>query len=235
MNKSKILKICLYFIFLFFSFLNVTKGQGKGNNILPVELQYFYGELQDSIVFLFWGTATEVNNYGFEVQRSLDTLDSEWENIGFVMGHGNSNSPKDYSFIDESLPDTDNIFYRLKQIDNTGDFKYSWIVSVSIVNGAEKDCGEIIPKSFSVTNFPNPFGKRNGERTTVLIKLIETRNIHLAVFNSLGQTVKNIYAGTLSKGKHFYNLDFSTKTSGNYFLSLKIGNKIFIHKMLFLK
>ena len=65
----------------------------KGERVLPVELQYFYGVFQGDSVCLYWGTATEVNNYGFQVQRTLDTLSNNWEDIGFVFGHGNSNSP----------------------------------------------------------------------------------------------------------------------------------------------
>ena len=48
---------------------------------------------------LNWSTATEVNNYGFEIERSNA---NKWEKIGFVEGHGNSYSPKDYSFYDDS-------------------------------------------------------------------------------------------------------------------------------------
>jgi creatinine amidohydrolase/Fe(II)-dependent formamide hydrolase-like protein len=50
---------------------------------------------------LNWQTATEVNNYGFEVERKL--INSDWTKISFVNGHGNSNSQKSYSFEDEIL------------------------------------------------------------------------------------------------------------------------------------
>ncbi|MCB9250450.1 MAG: hypothetical protein H6613_18835 [Ignavibacteriales bacterium] len=62
---------------------------------------------------LSWETATEVNNYGFEVERKYqisNLKNNEWEKIAFVEGHGNSNSPKYYSFIDNSLETSENLF-----------------------------------------------------------------------------------------------------------------------------
>ena len=66
---------------------------------LPVELSSFTAKLQGKSVLLKWITETEVDNYGFEIER---TSAENWEKIGFVEGHGNSNSPKSYSFIDEN-------------------------------------------------------------------------------------------------------------------------------------
>jgi len=45
---------------------------------LPVELTTFTGELlEDKTVLLKWETATEVNNYGFQVQRTKEKVQSE--------------------------------------------------------------------------------------------------------------------------------------------------------------
>ncbi len=49
----------------------------------------------------------------------------KWVKIGFVEGHGNSNSPKFYSFSDTELNGLSKIKYRLKQIDTDGSFAYS--------------------------------------------------------------------------------------------------------------
>ena len=72
----------------------------------------------------------------------------KWESIGFVEGHGNSNSPKDYSFIDKEVL-RGKYSYRLKQIDTDGKFEYSKVIEVTIEN---------IPLNFELLqNFPNPF------------------------------------------------------------------------------
>ncbi|MBU1114002.1 MAG: hypothetical protein KKF21_16595, partial [Bacteroidetes bacterium] len=96
--------------------------QNSGGTALPVELTSFTANLVDGKVELNWETATEVNNYGFDVETLRATSD-EWETIGFVQGSGNSNSPKNYTFVDEN-PSTDSAEYRLKQIDTDGNYSY---------------------------------------------------------------------------------------------------------------
>ncbi|MBU0473227.1 MAG: hypothetical protein KKF62_03600, partial [Bacteroidetes bacterium] len=91
-------------------------------NPLPVELTSFTANLVDGKVELNWETATEVNNYGFDVETLRATSD-EWQTIGFVQGSGNSNSPKNYTFVDEN-PLPDSVEYRLKQIDTDGNYSY---------------------------------------------------------------------------------------------------------------
>ena len=79
-------------------------------------------------VKLNWTTQTEVNNYGFDVERQA--INGQWEKVGFVNGNGNSNSPKEYSYIDKNLIGGSKFLYRLKQVDNDGQFEYSDIVEV---------------------------------------------------------------------------------------------------------
>ncbi|MCC7515665.1 MAG: hypothetical protein IT212_13330, partial [Bacteroidia bacterium] len=75
------------------------------DNVLPVELTSFSAATIGSTVKLSWNTATEVNNYGFEIERASLSASPlpVWEKIGFVNGNGNSNSPKDYSFVDDNV------------------------------------------------------------------------------------------------------------------------------------
>lgn len=121
---------------------------------LPVELRSFSGEFLNGNIALNWRTETELNNYGFEIQRATIPLRSRntnaivsWENIGFVEGHGNSNSKNYYSFVD-SNPFNGINKYRLKQMDSDGSFVYSEIVEVE---------GNI-PAEFKLSqNYPNPF------------------------------------------------------------------------------
>ena len=86
----------------------------------------FTGTISNGNVLLNWVTATEVNNYGWEVQRTLKE-DSFYETIGFIEGAGNSNSPHSYVFKDEPIQYGEYI-YRIKQIDNDGTFEYNGTV-----------------------------------------------------------------------------------------------------------
>ncbi len=116
---------------------NDTWGYGKldvlaaSNEPLPVELSSFTAKvLQSGGIKLDWRTETEVANYGFDIERkSKNNQTEEWTKIGFVNGSGNSNSPKDYTFEDKNI-NYGTYFYRLKQMDNDGQFKHSDIVEV---------------------------------------------------------------------------------------------------------
>ena len=104
------------------------------NDPMPVELTTFTASVKNNSVLLNWQTATEINNYGFEIQKSeVSSQNSEFETVGFVDGHGNSNSPKEYSFKDENIT-AGTYKYRLRQIDNDGQFKYSKVVEI------EREC-----------------------------------------------------------------------------------------------
>ncbi len=112
---------------------------------LPVELTDFTSKMDNDKVILKWNTATEINNYGFDVERSNNL--SGWVEVGFVKGNGNSNSPKQYSFVDDNPVGGADLDYRLKQLDNDGNFQYSGITKV-----------KLLPKEFSLfQNYPNPF------------------------------------------------------------------------------
>ncbi|MBU0558500.1 MAG: hypothetical protein KKG93_02785, partial [Bacteroidetes bacterium] len=58
------------------------------NESLPVTLTSFSAEAENGSVLLTWQTATELNNYGFEIERSLSDA-TDWQKIGFVPGSGN--------------------------------------------------------------------------------------------------------------------------------------------------
>lgn len=93
---------------------------------LPVELTSFSASVDGSLILLEWETATEINNYGFEIQKlDIENLDSTWSPIGFVQGNGTTNCPKQYSFTDEIDFSIEKVTYRLKQIDNDGKTAFS--------------------------------------------------------------------------------------------------------------
>jgi hypothetical protein len=99
-----------------------------GGTDLPVELTSFTASVAKNSVKLDWNTATEINNYGFEIQRSAD--EEVWNNVGFVNGNGTTNSPKDYYFVDDKLSNAGSYYYRLKQVDNDGSYEFSKTIEV---------------------------------------------------------------------------------------------------------
>ena len=191
---------------------------------LPVELTSFTAVVNKNSVELKWHTATEVNNYGFEVERirNYELGIRNWEKIGFVNGNGNSNSSKDYSFVDKTNS-KGKYAYRLKQIDNDGKYKYSKEVEV--------DLGT--PKEFLLAqNYPNPFNPS----TVIKFVVSENGKAVLKVYNTLGSEVTTLFNGNaLANQVYEVNFNAANLPSGVYFYKLQLGNKLSIKKMLLLK
>jgi hypothetical protein len=175
-------------------------------------------------VKLNWRTETEINNYGFEVERKVGSLlstVSNYEKVGFVNGNGNSNSPKSYSYEDKNVP-SGKYSYRLKQIDNDGQFEYSKAIEVDL--GA--------PKIFELSqNYPNPFNPT----TTIRFSLPEASTVKLTIYNILGQEIRTLLNEYKEAGIHTLNFDASELNSGIYVYKLEAGNFVQTRKMTLVK
>ena len=97
---------------------------------LPVELVSFTGAWGNGQALLKWETASEENNDGFEVQRSLNGAD--FEPIGFVQGAGSSTSARQYQFADGQVGSLGGsiLYYRLRQVDYDGSSNLTDVISV---------------------------------------------------------------------------------------------------------
>jgi len=122
--------------------------------------------------------------------------------IGLVEGHGNSNSPKDYSFIDKNVAGG-KYSYRLKQIDTDGQFEYSKVIEIDLGSPAKFELSQ---------NYPNPFNPV----TTIKFLLKESGNIKLTVYNLIGEQVAILVDEFKEKGVHTVNFNASELTSGVY-------------------
>ncbi len=184
---------------------------------IPVELEYFNGFYQDGYILLRWQTVTEVNNYGFEVQRKTRN-GGDWSKIGFIYGAGNSTELNSYTFADKIEAQSD-YQYRLKQIDYSGSYSLSKVIDISAVR----------PSRFELMqNYPNPFNPS----TMISYALPEKTNICLTVYNQLGQAVDVLFNGTQEEGYHSIEWNASKLSSGIYFYELKAGDKREIKKLV---
>lgn len=173
---------------------------------------------------MHWNTSTEVNNYGFEVQRLINGNDnSHWKDIGFVKGAGNSNSPKKYYFNDYvSDINISNLEYRLKQIDNDGNFKYSKVLTAPLSK----------PGSFSLSqNYPNPFNPA----TTINYQIPSITKVTLKIYDILGREVGTLVNEVKNPGKYAVQFNADKLSAGIYFYKFQAGNYAESKKMILVK
>ena len=173
--------------------------------VVPVELTSFTGAFIGNDVQLRWATATELNNRGFEIQRSVNG--SAFATIAFVEGFGTTTEQKQYSYLDRNLAAGVNHAYRLKQIDFNGAYEYSDVVNV----------GSTIPTEFALEqNYPNPFNPTTNIAYAVPVK----SNVTLDVYNLIGQKVITLFEGEVEAGKHTAQFNASSISSGIYLFKL---------------
>lgn len=190
-------------------------------SLLPVELISFSASIIGSRVKLSWNTATEINNFGFDVERASTSPTQEWTKIGFVEGHGTSNSPKYYSFEDNNLTARKYI-YRLKQIDSDGQFEYSKEIEVDLDTPMKYELSQ---------NYPNPFNPT----TTIQFNLPTSETVKLTLYNANGQEVRSIVNEYKESGTYIINFNASGLSSGAYFYKLTAGTFNTIRKMIVIK
>ncbi len=159
--------------------------------VLPVELIYFDAMIEAGATKLVWETALEINNKGFEIERSQDGI--FWDVITFQEGQGTSQEPHFYTYLDREPFVGDN-YYRLKQIDEDGHFEYSEIKHLVF---SEK-------KNFEI--FPNPASE--------FLQIDYASEIsQIQIFDALGNRVLNIE-------EEQKRIDISLLPEGIYFIEL---------------
>jgi hypothetical protein len=150
--------------------------------------------------------------------------------IGFVAGHGTTIHPQYYSFTDESIT-AGTWYYRLKQIDMTGESSLSDIIQVDVVTGVGTK--NLNSSKFNLSaNYPNPFNPS----TEIQFSVDVTAEANLSVYNALGQQVAVLFDGIAEAGQ-LYDVRFDAEdlSSGLYFYRLGSGEKSDLKKMMLLR
>jgi photosystem II stability/assembly factor-like uncharacterized protein len=187
--------------------------------IVPVELTGFKAELRNLNVLLSWQSATEKNNMGFEIQRSKNKV--HWEVIGTVSGKGTTSERQNYSFEDTNI-ENQMYFYRLKQIDYNGLFKYSNIIEIKIyLNNFEL-----------FQNYPNPTNP-----TTIIKYIVPLESfIEMYLYDIKGEKVSTLIYENTQAGIYTKEIDLRELSTGVYFYTLKSSTGFSqTKKLLFIK
>ena len=200
---------------------NINPNGTLGYVPVPVELNSFTGTIDGNKVTLNWETATEINNLGFDIERTTSVKNNNWEKIGFVEGNGTSTEPHTYFFSDKNLS-SGTYNYRLKQIDNNGTYKYINLDESFTVQPVEFNLSQ---------NYPNPFNPA----TMIKYSLPEASRVSLKVYNVIGKEVETLVNDEKPAGTYEVNFDAAQLPSGIYFYQLKTGNFVETKKMVYQK
>lgn len=190
----------------------------QGLNPLPVSLLSFESRELTSSIRLSWITASEKENRGFELERTTSPP-YNFEKISWITGHGSTTQMNEYLYNDISVKTNVTYYYRLKQIDNNGDFSYSSII-------AER----INKEDFTFSVLPNPYSGL----TTISYVLKDKSHITIEVMNFMGQRVAALVQGEQTEG--MYNYEFSAKKLGYavgiYTIRVFVNDDIFVKRIL---
>ncbi len=191
----------------------------SGNSsLLPIELLCFSVKKNNDYADLKWITATETNNYGFDIEKSLDL--NTWNKIGFIEGAGNSNNLLQYVFNDLLTQNIKNsntvVYYRLKQIDFNGSFEYSETRSVNL-NSSNIE----IPVIFNL--FPNP-----ASQYINIISDQPLQQFQVNIFNQNGSLIRNFIMNGSIK------VDISDLKPASYHIIItdKVNEKQYQYKLV---
>lgn len=176
---------------------------------LPVTWHYFNGYYADGSAYLEWRTASEINNAGFEVERSKDG--TTFTKIGWVEGNGSTTVEQQYFFTDES-PEQGWNYYRLKQIDYDENFEYSRLIPVFV---------DDLPQ---VEIYPNPL------RDHIFLSRINSELPPEVTFtNMLGQRSWRLTQDPMQPSR--YNLPVRLEP-GVYSARIRMGDAIYTRKVI---
>ena len=167
----------------------------------PVKLESFSFSYSLNTVNLRWKTSEEINNSGFNVERS--TSGTDYIKIGFVKGNGNSNG-NNYIYVDKNL-NTGDYYYRLKQIDYNGNYEY-FILNSSVTISS--------PKKFTLNqNYPNPANPTS----KIDYEIPANSFVSIEVFDVSGRMVSRLLNESVNAGYHTIKFDGTRLSSGVYY------------------
>ncbi len=217
-----------------------TIGSRTSDNPLPVQLLAFSAEILTDGIKLNWSTASEINNVGFEIWRS-EVEDSNYvllsdyrSNVNLV-GAGNSNQLRNYSYTDISVRDNFTYWYKLIDVDVNNQKTIHGPLEVTFIRIS-------IASSFQLAqNYPNPF---NGyTKIPIYLKsqtLSGSASGTLRIFNLLGEQIKNFDLNLLSSGKNEIQWDGkdnfgNTVASGQYFYRVNLNGESQSRKLILIR
>lgn len=196
-------------------------GAFEINPVVPVTFISFTGERRNNANLLNWSTATETNNKGFQLQRSIDGVSyTSIASINTKAENGNSSQPLHYTYSDEKITATAGYYYRLKQTDKDGKYGFSNAV---LIKGIKATSLQL------VSVYPNPAK----EQLNVMVTSPKTDNITFVITDITGKVVLQ-QKQSIINGDNLLQLHVQSLSPGTYLLKAicKDGCESVINKFI---
>ncbi|MEO1259063.1 MAG: T9SS type A sorting domain-containing protein [Bacteroidota bacterium] len=186
---------------------------------LPVELTHFRTSPHDKHIQLDWATASELNNEGFEVQRSTDG--SSFSKIGWVEGQGTTHESQTYRFIDDEAQSNIKYYYRLRQMDTNGSESFSPVRSATVMDNDAFHVSDIFPNPLPNGRQVARFRLHAPTEGVVAIQLFDVRGSQLKTFERQH-----------SAGHSTLAIPVTDLAAGQYFVKMQMGQEVVYRKLV---
>ena len=194
---------------------------------LPIQISSFQGVVDEAgVITLTWTTQSEIDLYGFEVQRTEGSAQNFVTVSGLIPGHNTTTEPHTYTFTDHALP-PGRWLYRLKATSLDQSVSFSDVIEVSNTAGIVLE--QMLPEQYGLgQNYPNPFNPK----TVVSSQLPVGSNVKLVVYDMLGREVAVLVNERRAAGSYRDTFDGSGLASGVYICRMTAGSFVQSRKML---
>jgi phosphatidylserine/phosphatidylglycerophosphate/cardiolipin synthase-like enzyme len=198
-----------------------NESGGIGVFFVPVELTSFTAVQAKDGIQLNWTTATELNNFGFEIERSIDGIN--FYMTAFIKGSGTTTETRNYTYTDKpAVSSRTTYYYRLRQVDYDGKSEYSPVVEVVYDR----------PENYELSqNYPNPFNPS----TRIAFQIAALTHVQLKVYDMTGQEIALLVNEVKEPGSYNILFDASQFASGIYMYRLTAGDYSAVRKMSIIK
>jgi parallel beta-helix repeat protein len=190
----------------------------------PIVLASFSASANSGNVTLSWITASQINCFGWVVQRL--TGQGAFVDLNAaapVQAQGTGYENQSYSFTDQMVQ-AGQYSYRLKQIGLDNSASYSNPITVTVSSATVKE--------FSLSqNYPNPFNPQ----TSIVFSLPEAGAVKLAIYDLTGRMVQVLVSGFQSAGQHNVAWRADGLSSGTYMYRLEAGQQIITKQLVLVK
>jgi len=175
------------------------------NKPFPVEWLPLTATPNVQTIDLKFVTLSEVNCAGFELFKSTDGINFSSMNT-FLPAKG----PSTYTYADANVQREVLYYYKVKQVDNNGAFKYSNIAEAILTNVSQ----------FTAYVYPNP----TQNQATLHIGATEDEVVGIKVYNSIGQIITSMEHPIKAGANEINVTDMMNKVSAGTY-SLQVAGK----------